>query len=178
MSLHSEDELIIDSPQRMKAIADETRAKILRTLEDGPASAKELAAALEMTHGKIGHHLKVLRQAGLIGLVEERPVRALTERFYGLTYDRLRFSLEEPDRLQFALAQAVREAAPAKVQPFDPPAMFVTSRISLEEAARFNERLEELVEEFSHSADSEAETVFGVAAAVFLTDTPRRTTRG
>ena len=79
MTLHTRD-LVMDSPDQLKAFADETRAKILRVLDDGPASAKQLSDLLKMSHGKVGHHMKVLREAGLIEVVEERPVRAVTER--------------------------------------------------------------------------------------------------
>jgi DNA-binding transcriptional ArsR family regulator len=174
MTVHTENELVLDSPQRLKAVADDTRAKILRIMEDGPASAKQLSELLKMSHGKVGHHVKVLREAGLIELVEERPVRALTERFYGLTYNRLLFAADDTDRLGFTLAQAAREALPTAEQPFDPPAVFLTVRMAPEEAAEFNRRVAALAEEFAEAANSESTHVFGMTAAVFLTDTPTR----
>ncbi len=174
MTLHTAQELVLDTPQRLSAIADETRSRILRTLQDGPASAKQLSELLGMSHGKIGYHVKVLREAGLIEVVEERPVRALTERFYGLTFDRLSFALGGADRLQFTLAQAAREADITARQPFDPPALFVTARISPQRAAEFNEAVSDLVTQFAGSSDPAAEDMFGLVAGVFLTDTPRR----
>lgn len=172
MSLHTETELLLDSPNQLKALADETRAKILRILEDSPASAKQLSGLLEMTHGKVGHHIKVLREAGLIEVVEERPVRAVTERFYGLSYDQLRFGTDSSDRLQFTLAQAAREAVPTSSQPFDPPAVFLTVRMSPEQAADFNRRVVALADEFGQAGDDNAADVYGLTASVFLTDTP------
>jgi DNA-binding transcriptional ArsR family regulator len=172
MSLHITTELTLDSPEQLKALADETRAKILRVLEDGPASAKQLSGLFEMTHGKVGHHIKVLREAGLIEVVEERPVRAVTERFYGLSYERLRFNANDSDRLQFTLAQAAREALPTADQPFDPPAVFLTVRMSPERAADFNRRVLELAEEFGQDSNDQAVDVYGLTASVFLTDTP------
>ena len=177
MALRIDRELTLDSPDRLKAIADETRAKILRVLQDGPASAKELSTLLEMSHGKIGHHIKVLREAGLIEMVEERPVRAVTERFYGLAFDRLSFDVEQVDRLRFTLHQAAREAASGPEQPFQPPARFVTARLSDNDAAEFHERLGTLAEEFGEREDPDATRAFGLLGAVFVTDTPVRNSR-
>ena len=173
MSLHTGSILLLDSPQRLRAIANETRAQILRILEDGPASAKELSSMMEMSHGKIGHHLHVLKEAGFIGIVQERPVRAVVERFYGLTYDRLQLGADSPNRLRFALSQAAREAS--EDQPFEPPAILLTARVSSAAAKEFHRRLIELGEEFAESDDREADTVFGFTGSVFLTDTPKRT---
>lgn len=173
MSLRSENTpLVLNSSRRLKAIADDTRARILRTLGDGPASAKELSGLMGMSHGKIGHHLKVLREARFIEVVEERQVRALTERFYGLTFEELAFDYPGMSRLDFTLNQAAREAGAE--QPFDPPAVLVTVRIGEDRAEEFHRKLTELAREFGDSNDPEASNVFGLTAAVFLTDTPSR----
>ena len=174
MPVHTARELTLDSPERLKAIADETRSKILRVLQDGPASAKQLSELLTMSHGKIGHHIKVLREAGLIEVVEERPVRAVTERFYGLAFDRLSFDVEQVDRLRFTLHQAAREAASGQTQPFEPPARLVTARLSDEDAGEFHRQIGDLVEEFAAREDPDASQTFGLLGAVFVTDTPRR----
>jgi len=174
MAVQTRRELTLDSKDQLKALADRTRSKILRILEDAPASAKQLSGMLSMTHGRVGHHVKVLREAGLIEVVAERPVRAVTERFYGLTHDRLRFAVDTADRLGFLFGQAAREAAPSSQQPFDPPGAFVTARLKHDDAQRFHERLLELVEEFQAASDPEEGQVIGMAVAVFTTDTPPR----
>ena len=167
-------EMRVDSEQQLKALANDTRARILTILEDGPASAKELCGMLAMSHGKIGHHLKVLWEAGLIEVVETKQVRAMTELFYGLTYDRLSMDDRAGDRLKFTLAQASREAAPSTDQPFDPVAFYLTVRTDVSQAERLHERLLELAEEFKTDSDSDSSAVYGFTAAVFLTDTPQR----
>lgn len=171
MTVRSRD-LALDSPQRLKALGDTTRAKILRILEDGPASAKQLSDAMSMTHGKVGHHVKVLREAGLIEVVEERKVRAVTEKLYGLTYDRLTMDEVAGDRLEFALAQAAREALPTVHQPFDPPAVFLTTRLSPDRAREVNEKLTEIADEVA-AADEPGGEPYGLVASLFRTDTPR-----
>lgn len=174
MPVHTSREVSLDSPERLKAIADDTRAKILRVLQDGPASAKELSELLEMSHGRIGHHVKVLREAGLIEVVDERPVRAVIERFYGLAFDRLSFDVEAVDRLRFTLHQAAREAAPGADQPLQPAARFLTARISDADASDFHRRLGELADEFVARNAPTAGRVYGLLGAIFVTDTPAR----
>ena len=169
--MHSR-QLILDSPERLKAMGDPTRAKILRILEDGPASAKQLSTAMSMTHGKVGHHVKVLREAGMIEVVEERRVRAVTEKFYGLTYDSLTMDERAGDRLGFTLAQAAREALSTVHQPFDPPAAFLTTRLNPDRAREINERLREIANEVM-AADEPGGDPYGLVFSLFLTDTPR-----
>ena len=41
-------------------------------------------------------------------------------------------------------------------------------------ANEFNQRLQDLIDEFVASAEEKAETVFGLAGSVFLTGTPAR----
>jgi DNA-binding transcriptional ArsR family regulator len=173
MTVHTDRELVLTGAEQVKAIADPTRTKILQVLDDRPASAKQLAGLLDMSHGKIGHHLKVLERHGLVQVVEERPVRAMTEKLYGLTYDRLRITLtdgEPADPLVFLFEQAIREAAPAAEQPFAGGRRLYSVRMPEGRAAEFARRLVALADEFS---DSEGPgPVFGFAGAVYRTSIP------
>lgn len=172
MTLHTRAEVRLETTEQLKALADPTRAKILRILEDGPASAKQLSEVMGMTHGKVGHHVKVLREAGLIEVVDEVPVRAVTEKFYGLTHARIIMADSAGDRLRFALAQAAIEALPAAQQPFDPPARFLTMRLAPEKAEELQERLADIVREAVDAEDAEGDP-FGMVVSVFRTDTPK-----
>lgn len=49
-----------------QALADPTRRRILKMLNDGDKSAGEIAAAFNMTAPSISHHLNVLKQAELV----------------------------------------------------------------------------------------------------------------
>ncbi|MGZ8783950.1 MAG: ArsR/SmtB family transcription factor [Acidimicrobiia bacterium] len=172
MAVHNR-ELVMTGAEQLKAISDPTRTKILQVLDDRPASAKQLAELLGMTHGKVGHHLKVLKRYGLIEVVEERPVRAMTEKFYGLTYDRLRIRLSGPgdlDPLEFLFEQAAREVAPGLKQPFAESRRLYSVRMPEARAAEFAERLETLADEFA--ASSGEGPMFGLAAAVYRTSIP------
>jgi DNA-binding transcriptional ArsR family regulator len=74
---------VIDEPERLRALGDVTRGRVLALLNQRAASTTELAAALGIPKGTVGHHLKVLEKVGLIRVVRTRKVRALTERYYG-----------------------------------------------------------------------------------------------
>ena len=67
-----------------------------------------------MTHGRIDHHLGILEREGFVRVVEERPVRGVTERRFGPTFSRMRIDVPgaSQDRLRFLFSQASREAAP------------------------------------------------------------------
>jgi DNA-binding transcriptional ArsR family regulator len=173
MTANRDQELVLTGAEQLKAIADPTRTKILQVRDDRPASAKQLAELLDMTHGKVGHHLKVLERHGLIQVVEERPVRAVTEKLYGLTYDRLRIRLSDPsdtDPLVFLFEQAAREVAPVAEQPFAEGRRLYSVRMSEARAAEFAERLETLADEFA--ASSGVGPMFGLAGAVYRTSVP------
>lgn len=77
------DILIVDEPQQLRALAGQSRQRIVALLRERAASTTELAAELRLAKGTIGHHLKVLEEAGLVRVVRTRQVRAMTERVYG-----------------------------------------------------------------------------------------------
>ena len=172
-TVHTARELVLTEPDQLKALSNDTRTKILQVLDGRPASAKQLSDLLEMSHGKTGHHLKVLERHGFVEVVETRQVRAMTEKLYGLTFERLRFAVAGTagaDRLQFLFSLASREAAPADRQPFEDVGRLLTVRMTQDQAAEFYRRIVELADEFA-SAESEG-PMFGFAGSVFLVDMP------
>ncbi len=62
-----------------KALADETRLRILGMVAERPRNGTELAAALGVTQPAVSHHIERLRRAGLV-----RELREGRERVYGL----------------------------------------------------------------------------------------------
>ena len=69
----------VDDPDRVRAALSPLRRELLRRLAQ-PASATELATAMELPRQKVNYHLRVLERAGLIELAEERRRRGCTER--------------------------------------------------------------------------------------------------
>ena len=143
MPVHTARELVLTEPAQIKAIAHPVRTRLLTALELDPASAKQLAGSLDLTHGNVGHHLKVLERAGLVEVIEERRVRALTERIFAPTYDHLRIEVGDGsvDKLRFLFEQAAREAAPQDQQPFSDQGRLYAVPMPQERAVEFVERL-------------------------------------
>ncbi len=50
----------------LKALAEETRLKILKLLEEGELCVCDMVAALDMVQPKVSFHLAVLKDAGLV----------------------------------------------------------------------------------------------------------------
>lgn len=167
MTVHTSRELILSDPGQIKAIAHPVRTRLLTALEGAPASAKQLAGSLGLTHGNVGHHLKVLERAGLVEVVEERKVRALTERIFAPTYDHMRIEVGDGsvDKLRFLFEQAAREAAPQEQQPFSDQGRLYAVQMPQERAAEFAERLIAMADEFGRF-EGEGPT-FGFAGAVY-----------
>jgi DNA-binding transcriptional ArsR family regulator len=59
-----------------------TRRQIMRQLEAGVASPKELAAELGESIQNISYHIGVLRRLGLVSVARETPRRGAVERHY------------------------------------------------------------------------------------------------
>lgn len=172
--MHTTDRtLVLRDPDQIKALGHPVRTRILTLLDDRPRSAKELAEALEMTPGRIGHHLKTLERAGLVEVVSERPVRAVVERFYGPTHHSIRLDVPGVDRLRFALNQAAMEAAGPDTQPIDDGVRLVSNRIPTERAEEFASRLADLAAEFAAEPSDTDADVFSLLAAVYRVDVTR-----
>ncbi len=75
---------LMDEPDRLRVALTPIRRRLLARLRD-PASAVQLAAEFDLPRQRVGYHLRVLEEAGLIELVEERPRRGFVERVMGVT---------------------------------------------------------------------------------------------
>ncbi|MDD2573723.1 MAG: autorepressor SdpR family transcription factor [Bacillota bacterium] len=51
-----------------KALSDKTRREILLMLKDSDMSAGEIAEGFSTTHATISHHLKMLKDTGLVSV--------------------------------------------------------------------------------------------------------------
>lgn len=67
------------------AIAHPARRQVMDVLRDGPRRVNDLASAFEMSRPAVSQHLRVLREAGLVG-----EVRVGRERHYHLNAAPLR----------------------------------------------------------------------------------------
>jgi DNA-binding transcriptional ArsR family regulator len=180
-----DDILEVRRPDQFRAVGDPTRQKIISLLSERAATTSQLAKALGQPKGSVGHHLKVLEEAGLIRVVRTRQVRAITEKYYGRTARFFEFiggDLDLPEEQAFhLLRQAMNEYALPPSAPPDSGAPDGRSldvltlrhaRIPASRAEDFSRRLLELADEFTDLETVPGERVYGLLAGVFLTDLP------
>ena len=77
--------LTISAPEQYRALGHPLRHRLIFALGQRPATISQLAATLGSNKGNIAHHLKVLREADLVAVVETRQVRGGTEQYYQRT---------------------------------------------------------------------------------------------
>jgi DNA-binding transcriptional ArsR family regulator len=154
-----DDVLTIEEPERIRAGAHPTRGRICALLNQRAASTTELATALGIPKGTVGHHLKVLEKAELIRVVRTRKVRALTEKYYGRVA-RL-FVLKSLDagadelRSGAITAMMLRQGAEEAIAGADDKSAsgLIRVRLAPKDLLRFQKRLNRLLADFHGSAD-------------------------
>jgi DNA-binding transcriptional ArsR family regulator len=72
----------ISSLEQVKVVADPLRVRILETIVLEPRTTKQIAELLGEKPTRLYHHVDALADAGLIRLVDTRPVRGTTEKYY------------------------------------------------------------------------------------------------
>jgi DNA-binding transcriptional ArsR family regulator len=97
-----EDTVLIDTPERMRAVADPVRSIIADLVLERAMTVTELAARVGRAKGTVAHHVDVLCDTGLLQVVRTRKVRAMEERFYGRTARTFIFPTNDDDDLPFA----------------------------------------------------------------------------
>lgn len=56
----------LDSAELFKALADETRLRIVHALFDGEKCVSDLMSELDLAQSHVSHHLKILKVSGII----------------------------------------------------------------------------------------------------------------
>ena len=171
-----DDHLTLDATQT-QALVEPTRMAIIDLLNERAATTSQLADALGKPKGTIGHHAKVLEDAGLIHVVRTEKVRAIEAKYYGRTARIFLLpSLGEAGvRKGFMLAEAATEIEAGRESGLhdDHPAVSAVryARIPGERAEEWRMRLVELVSEFT-GQERDGDTVYGMAVALFPTTRP------
>jgi DNA-binding transcriptional ArsR family regulator len=157
--------------EQARCFAEPTRNDIMTLLAERPATTKQIAEALGKPKGSVGHHLKVLEEAGLIRVVRTRKVRAITEKYYGrvvrtYVFPRLEEDGDHPPFMLEALEE-MREPSGGEESLFT----LRHARIPAEWVHQFAAEVIELAEAFA-AASPGGDTVYGFIAGVYPTDRP------
>jgi DNA-binding transcriptional ArsR family regulator len=170
------DRIALTRPDQVKAIGHPLRTTILGLLHERAATVSELSVALKRPKSTVAHHVKVLRDAGLVQVVRTRRVRAIEERFYGRTARMFYVSVERAEGgeemprdfndFEVAAGESADAFRDGKLWGF-----IRHARITEDQASEFWERMAELVAEFDRLPRS-GDTMYGFAVGVYPTDQP------
>jgi DNA-binding transcriptional ArsR family regulator len=168
------DRMALTEPTQVKALSYPLRNSILSLLHERAATVQELAIALGRPKSTVAHHVKVLKEAGLLQVVRTRRIRAIDERYYGRTARLFYVSFDRgrgaPPRdfndFEVAARESVSAYRDGKLWGF-----IRHARITEAQASEFWERMAQLVEEFDRLSRS-GDRMYGLAVGVYPTDHP------
>ena len=163
------EQLVVDSAEQHRALGNLTRHRILGLLLDRAMTGAQLAESLGVLKGSVSFHLRTLERAGLVRVVRTRPVRGVTERYYGRTARR--FELDRPGSEVNAGPMLLRTVAGEAERAGSTPAptdltTLTRARLDPERAAHFQARLTALIDDFSAEPASD-EAAYTLAVAFF-----------
>lgn len=148
---------VISEPRQLKAVADPMRNRILHILAHREATNQQLAAIMDEPQAKVLHHVRVLLEAGLIRLVDQRVRGGNVEKYYRASARLYGFRPESPEAEGYSGAissaglESVAQEIGASLTTWpDQPRYWESrrTRMSPERLAEFNERLLDLVAEY------------------------------
>ncbi|MGW5780007.1 ArsR/SmtB family transcription factor [Streptomyces sp. NPDC003863] len=157
-----EDFLEIGAPEQFAALAHPLRQRLLFALGHRPATTSQLAAQLDAKKGNVAHHLKVLREAGLIHIAETRQVRGGTVQYYQRTARHMLVAEPQAAGTAAMLAAVAHELSRS---PADTHLTLRHLRLSPEKARELGETLAQLVDNAQENA--EEEPLHGVLVALY-----------
>lgn len=181
------DTLALTDPAQYRALFEPTRQRIVSLLLERAATVSEVAEVFSKPKGTIGHHMKVLEDAGLVHVVRTERVRALEAKYYGRTarvflFERVGAAVGEAQRIlqrasdEVGAAEKAARSAPEGESPvLDANRRDV--RIPAEQAHAFQERLAELLLDFAQ-APRGGSTTYALTYAIFPTSQAPLPTRG
>ena len=168
-----EEELHLDDPSQYRALFEPTRQQIVSLLLERAATTSELADVLGRPKGTVGHHLKVLAEAGLVQVVRTERVRALEAKYYGRTARVFIYHREHEAIGQEARLLSATLAALGRV-PDDAPVMTANqryARIPAERAGEWQHRMQDLLMEFA-AEPAAGDITYALVFALYPTDRP------
>jgi len=167
------DTLDITDAEQYRALFEDTRRHIVSLLLERAATTSELADVLEKPKGTVGHHLKVLEEAGLVHVVRTKRVRALEAKYYGRTA-RVFLYRREHDAIGYEariFAEASAEIAQRSGEDGHVGANIRSVRIPDDRAHEWQRRMDELLVEFA-SEPRGGDTTYSLVYGLYATSRP------
>ena len=173
-----DDVLALDTVDQYRALFEDTRLLIVDLLTERAATTSQLADALDIPKGTIGHHLGVLEDGGLVRVVRTERVRAIEAKYYGRTARTFELAYRPdagigPTTLMSAAVSEMEATAAAR--PHDTGGSGISTvryaRIPPDRVEEWAERLGRLADEFV-SSPRDGDVVYGLALALYPTRRP------
>jgi DNA-binding transcriptional ArsR family regulator len=152
-----------------KALSHPFRQRLLFALGREPATVSGLAVRLDTRKGTVGHHLKVLADAGMVRVASTRTVRGGTEVYWERAAPRIELAGNEAGPTTALLGAVADELAAA---PADPLLTLRHVRLTTAQAERLAAAAERLVAE---APDEPGEPVHGLLVALYRHPDPPAT---
>ncbi len=166
--------LTISTEQQFKAISDLVRSRILGAIQYQPLTAKQIAQRLQGTPGAVGHHLRVLEEAGMVRVVARRLIHGIVASYY--TRSARIFDYQLSAEVQGTVAnldiayKVHAELLESVVSYEDDPLRcdgFPHARLSPERIKHYQERFFHVIDEMvAESPDPDGE-VYGIFFGIF-----------
>jgi DNA-binding transcriptional ArsR family regulator len=165
----------ITTLEQVKAINDPTRSRILGIIQNQPATAKQIAQALNIPPGTVGYHLQVLESAGLAQVVARRLIRGIVATYYTRTARIFQYDLPPEVAGQFSatmdimihLRDELGDALADYGEGLSGREGFPHARLSAERAAYYQGKMDELMEEMIQETPDPSGDVYGFFGAFF-----------
>ena len=157
----AEELLEVDSAVQFKALSHPLRQRLLFALARR-ATMSQLATALGAQKGNVAHHLRVLRDAGMVHVVETRQVRGGTEQYYQRTARRMTFAGHQAAATAAMFGAVAEELDETNGEPL---LILRHVRLTAAQAKHLRAELERLVEGTEEAGTDEA--VHGVLVALY-----------
>jgi DNA-binding transcriptional ArsR family regulator len=166
--------LTLSTEQQFKAISDMARSRILGVIQYQPLTARQIARRLRATPGAIGHHLRVLEEAGLVRIVARRITRGIVASYYTRTARIFDYDLPSDVKgltMQLDVAEKARaELMDATISYENDPvyySAFPHVRLSSARLMEYQQRFRALVDELIEEAPDPDGEVCGVFLGIF-----------
>jgi DNA-binding transcriptional ArsR family regulator len=156
----------VSDARQYHAFGHPFRLRLMFALGRRPATISQLAAELGSRKGNVAHHLKVLREAGLVRVAYTRQVRGGTEQYYERAARRLDFTGGDTT-VQSALALRV-VADEVAASPEDPFVVLRQLRLTRAQAERLTRTLTELAQGLDEAAAGEPR--YGLVLGLYRQD--------
>jgi len=162
----------------ISAYVHRTRMQLLTALRDGPATSTMMARQLDVHPANLTRHIRTLKEAGLITLVEKRDTGRNLEKWYAAsarTYEVAPDAegLKAPHKIGIAFARSDLSEALARLpdeEPEDVCTWVVETSVDAAQVAAFQAELKTLAEKFQSATSDKDARPFHLVLAMYPGD--------